>query len=63
LARLTSAVERIDEDVTFEAPPVKPRRNGSRLDAIVSATATEEAAAPAETAEAAAADGATKLFE
>jgi recombination protein RecT len=63
VARLTSAVERIDEDVTFEAPPAKPRRNGSRLDAIVQATATEEADVPAETAEAAAADGTTKLFQ
>jgi recombination protein RecT len=63
LARLTSAVERIDEDVTFEAPPAKPHRKGGRLDAIVQATATEEADAPAETVDTTAADGTTKLFE
>jgi recombination protein RecT len=48
VARLVSAVERIDEDVELDASPAQPRRN--RLDAIVQATATEEADASAETA-------------
>jgi recombination protein RecT len=50
VARLVSAVERIDEDVELDAPPAQPRRNGSRLDAIVQATATEDVVASAETA-------------
>jgi recombination protein RecT len=48
VARLVSAVERIDEDVELDASPAQPRRN--RLDAIVQATATEDVVASAETA-------------